>query len=109
MTYKELKLQIKEELKVLAQAIKQGKTARKPKNRNEENYGFYNALYWNKINYRHKHIAYCEFFNNTPYEQIEQPRSNNKPNRSKIDSYKNEWTELLDWDGQIIETIRHCA
>lgn len=109
MTYKELKNEIKEELKVLAEAIKQGKTARKPKNRNDKNMGFYNAIYWNKINYRHKHIAFCEFFNNTPYEKIEQPRADNKPNRNKIDSYKKDWAELLDWDGQIYEALRRCA
>ncbi len=107
MTYKELKQQTKDELKILAVAIKKGKFARKPKNSNGN--GYLEALFWNRINYRHKHIAYCEFFNNTPYEQIEQPRADNKPNRNKIDSYKKEWAELLDWDGQIIEAIRHCA
>ena len=48
MTYKELKKQIKEEQKSLARAIKKGKSARKPSNRNEENRGFYDALYWNQ-------------------------------------------------------------
>ena len=96
MTYKELKQQIKEEQKSLAKAIKKGKSARKPSNRTEENIGFYEALYWNRINYRYKHIAYCNMFNRTPYEKIEQPRSNNPINKSRLDRIKNEWESLLD-------------
>lgn len=99
MTYKELKQHIKEEQKALARAIRKGKSARKPSNRNEENIGFYEALFWNRINYRHRHIAYCEYFNNTPYEKIEKPRRENLTypfTRSKIDSYKKEWESLLD-------------
>jgi len=95
MTYIELKNKIKEEQKLLAEDIKTGKTGRKPKNRNKENSGFYEHLFWNRIEYRHRHIAYCEFFNNTPYEKIEQPSAYNKPNRSKIDSYKKEWGSVI--------------
>lgn len=101
MTYIELKN--KKEQKLLAEDIKIGKSGRKPKNRKKEHASFYNNLYWNRVNYRHKHIAYCEFFNNTPYEMIERPSVHNKPNRSKIDSYKTEWMGLLD------EAIRDCA
>ncbi len=96
MTYKELKKQIKEEQKSLARAIKKGKSARKPSNRNEENRGFYDALYWNRINYRYKHIAYCNMFNNTPYEKIEQPRDCNPINKARIKNIKIDWWSLLD-------------
>ena len=99
MTFKELKKHIKEEQKNLARAIRKGKDARKPSNRNEDNIGYYNALYWNRVSYRHKHIAYCEFFNKTPYEKIENPRKENSTypfSRSKIDAYKKEWESLLD-------------
>jgi len=96
MTYKELKRHIKEEQKALAKAIKKGKSARKPSNRNEENIGYYNALYWNRINYRYKHIVYCQMFNNTPYEKIEQPREYNPINKSRLDKIKKEWESLLD-------------
>ena len=96
MTYKELKLKIKEEQKTLAKAIRQGKNARKPDNRNEENIGFYEALFWNRINYRYKHIAYCSMFNNTPYEKIEQPRKYNPINKNRLDRIKKEWESLLD-------------
>lgn len=96
MTYKELRQHIKEEQKILAEAIKKGKSARKPKNRNEENIGFYEALYWNRINYRYKHVAYCNMFNNTPYEKIEQPREGNKINKNRLDGIKKDWWSLLD-------------
>jgi len=96
MTYKELKQQIKEEQKALAWAIKKGKSARKPKNRNNGNTGFYEALYWNRINYRYKHIAYCNMFNRTPYEKIEQPREGNKINKNRLDKIKQDWESLLD-------------
>ncbi len=43
MTFKELKLKIKEEQKDLAQSIKNGKTGRKPKNRTEENIDDFNG------------------------------------------------------------------
>lgn len=96
MTYKELKRHIKEEQKVLAKAIKLGKSARKPNNRNEENIGFYEALFWNRINYRHNHIVYCNMFNNTPYEKIEQPRDCNKPMKHRLEKIRKEWESLLD-------------
>lgn len=96
MTYKELKQHIKEEQKTLAKAIKKGKSARKPDNRNEENIGFYEALFWNRINYRYKHVAYCNMFNNTPYEKIEQPRDCNKINKNRLDEIKKDWESLLD-------------
>ena len=104
MTYKELKKHIKDEQKVLAEAIKKGKFARKPSNRTANNIGYHDSLFWNRINYRHKHIAYCEMFNRKKYSEIEQPRHNNKPNRRKIDGYKTEWMGLLDE-----EIIRNCA
>lgn len=96
MTYKELRKHIKEEQKALATAIKKGKSARKPSNRNDENIGYYNALYWNRINYRYKHIAYCSMFNKTPYEKIEKPRENNPINKNRLDTIKREWESLLD-------------
>jgi hypothetical protein len=96
MTYKELKLKIKQEQKALARAIKIGKSARKPDNRNEENEGFYEALYWNRISYRYNHIVYCNMFNRTPYEKIEQPRDNNKPMKHRLDKIRKEWESLLD-------------
>lgn len=96
MTYKELKQHIKEEQKALARAIRQGKNARKPINRTEENIGFYEALYWNRINYRYKHIVYCQMFNKTPYEKIEQPREYNPINKNRLDKIRKEWESLLD-------------
>ena len=103
MTYKELKNKIKEEQKVLAQIIRLGKTGRKPKNRNSENYSPWDQLEWNQREYRHKHIIYCHMFNGTPYELIEQPRDNNRPDSYKLDKIRKEWEGMLD------EALRDCA
>lgn len=102
MTYRDLKLKIKNEQKTLAQQIKNGKSGRKPTNRNDENYNDWDNLVWNKWIYRHIHIGYCEFFNHTPYEKIE-GFSHVSPDRRRIDNYKNEW------EGQLDEALRDCA
>jgi len=103
MTFKELKKKIKEEQKTLAQSITNGKTGRKPKNRNDKNYGDWDNLTWNGHEYRHKHIMYCQFFNNTSYASIERPRDGNKPSSYMLNSIKTEWEGMLD------EVIRDCA
>ena len=103
MTFKELKNKIKEEQKVLAEAIRNGKTGRKPKNRTDDNIGDYNGLEWNQHDYRHRHIIYCNMFNNTPYESIEQPRDGNAPSSYMLESIKKEWEGMLD------EALRDCA
>lgn len=105
MKFRELKKQTKEEMKNLASQIRIGKPLRKPdvwaaSNKDERKAS--DQLYRNRINYRHMHIAYCEFFNNTPYEMIEQPRENNKPIKNKIESYKKIWEEEIDIE-EVIE------
>ena len=104
MTFKELKNKIKEEQKELAQDIKNGKTGRKPKNRSDENMDDYSDLDWNRSNYRHNHIVYCQLFNNTPYALIEQPRDDNKPMTHRLDKIKQEWEAEIDE-----EALRDCA
>ena len=117
MTYKDLKNKIKEEQKTLAQQIRRGKDLRKPCNRTdvaEEDRALYYSAYgdsdgfanW-KIegltdDYRHKHIAYCMFFFNTPYDLIES-NCNEGPDFDTVDSYKNEW------EGKLDEALRDCA
>ena len=102
MTYRDLKLKIKNEQKTLAQDIRNGKLGRKPSNRNDDNYDDWSDLEWNQHEFRHTHIAYCEFFNHTPYELIEN-FCYDSPSRSRIDQLKNEW------EGQIDEALRDCA
>jgi len=107
MTYKELKHKIKEEQKVLAQSIKLGKPLRKPKNwegASSEQKRAGKDLDWNRIMYRHRHIIYCQMFNNTPYALIEQPRDENKPSSYHLNDIKKRWEAELDE-----ETIRDCA
>ena len=104
MTFKELKLKIKEEQKNLAQQIMNGKTGRKPKNRSDDNLNDYSDLEWNQFNYRHTHIMYCHFFNDTPYGLIEQPRDGNEPRSKTLDNLRNTWKGMLDE-----ETLRDCA
>jgi hypothetical protein len=103
MTFKQLKFKIKEEQKTLAQDIKNGKLGRKPKNRTDDNIDDYDDLFMNHWNYRHRHIIYCQMFNNTPYELIEQPSNKNRPFSNKLDRIKKEWEGLLD------EALHNCA
>jgi len=96
MTYKELKRKFKDEQKSLAQAIRNGKTGRKPKNMNSSNIADLERLDSNKDTYRHQHIIYCTLFNKTPYEVIEQPRDNNAPSTYYLDQIKNKWKAELN-------------
>lgn len=117
MTFKELKQKIKEEQKQLAQLISRGKYLRKPHRRTDDevtkedrkNY-FYSSYYeYFKVtslgdDYRHRHIVYCTMFNNTPYEQIEQPAEDNRPSQARLDNIRKLWEKELDE-----EVIRDCA
>ena len=107
MTYKELKNKIKEEQKILALQIRRGKYLRKPDHRvditkDDKKLYYYGSIFatWNierlSWEYRHKHIAYCKMFHNTPYGMIEDPKEDNKPNKKQIEKYENEWENLLD-------------
>ena len=78
--FKNLKSEIKEEQKELAIKIRKEKNRRKTKDyKNDREYWdiLYNINSF-KREYRANHIAYCIFFNNTPYEKIENPREGNK-------------------------------
>ena len=101
MTFKEIKKQTKEELKDIAFDIKTGKFFRKPARReigvtSDEQFKAFNSLDYNRHVYRHRHIAYCEFFNGTLRTEIENPREYNKPNQKLIDGYKNKWVDQID-------------
>jgi len=98
MTYKELKNKIKEEQKTLAQKIRDLKGTRK-----KVTSGYVEGLESRQSDYRHAHIMYCYFFNNTPYEKIEQPREGNNPSSWKLEHYKKQWESELD------EAIHNCA
>ncbi len=118
MTFKQLKHKIKEEQKALAQLIKRGKQLRKPCNRKditeEDRSHYYTAYgdsdgfsYW-KIeslgdDYRHTHIAYCQFFNKTPYDMIERS-CHEDPRKSTIKNYMKNWESQIDE-----EALRDCA
>ena len=114
MTFKELKQKIKEEQKELAQIISRGKYLRKPCRRTDitkedKNLYYFGAHYepWKveelRYNFRHRHIAYCQLFNKTPYSSIETPREENLPSKSLIKNFENEWLGELD------EALRNCA
>jgi len=106
MTFKELKLKTKEEQKYLAQQIRLGKPLRKPRIYDQasgDEIDAYHDLNWNRDYYRHTHIAYCQFFNNTPYALIEQPKDENKPSSHEIKRITQEWEAELD------EALRDCA
>lgn len=107
MTYKKLKQQIKEEQKNLALTIRRGKHLRKPENRvdvtDQDKKLFFSGPYFSDWRvrmlgdrYRHIHIAYCHFFNRTPFSMIEETnREGNKPTKLFIDTYINDWKNLI--------------
>lgn len=90
MTFKELKKKIKEEQKSLAQIIKEKKSRRK-----KEQYGYVPGLENSTDKYRHIHIAYCTFFNDTPYGMIEQT-CHEDPNKNRINELKKNWETQID-------------
>ena len=96
MTRKELKNKIKEEQKETASAIKILKAARKPRvfESNPDFYKAFGDLETHRFNYRNIHIAYCTFFNNTPYEKIERKCNTDKYDRL-INSLKTQWEEEI--------------
>lgn len=106
MKFKELKNQIKEEQKQLALEIKELKAKRK-----ETSTGYVYGLDWKKSTYRHRHIAYCQFFNKTPYEKIERT-CHEGPNTFTIDKYMKEWYDELEFltdEDMNLEDVRDCA
>lgn len=102
MNFKELKNKTKEEQKLLAKEIRRGKYLRKPKNRTDLSDIDISDYFWKNgrgdifydegkvqslsYTYRHMHIAYCMFFNKTPYEKIElKTRETKRPNKFYVD------------------------
>ena len=77
---------MKEDLKALATKIKNGKSGRKPKNRNEFNEQDHNDLVWNRTKFRYIHIAHCLLRGRT-MEEIEKPREGNEPRQDQIKKY----------------------
>jgi len=119
MTYKELRLKIKEEQKSLALQIRRGKFLRKPGNRKDitkEDKRLYYSTYgdithfstWKvgalSWEFRHRHIIFCNMFNNTPHEMIKRPRDDNRPSSRLLDKIKNEWESQID-----DEVVHNCA
>jgi hypothetical protein len=110
MKFKELKNQIKEQQKLLAARLKRIRSVRKPDAYHkapkevQEEYNKYGSwkLPYTKDEYRHIHIAYCMFFNKTPYEKIETPRENRKAKTSLIESYHMEWELKLKEDEEAV-------
>jgi hypothetical protein len=90
MNFKQLKNQIKQEQKQLAIQIRTLKQKRK-----KVLCGYVQGLDWKRQQYRYKHIAYCQFFNKTSYEQIESS-CNEKPNIFIINKYLNQWYAELE-------------
>lgn len=107
MTYKELKLQIKNQQKELALKIRRGKALRKQKNQTNQTaeersfYGIATDNIWYKTknlssDYRTIHIAYCMFFNKTPLELIENTtRPDNKMESKWYNSIIQNWETIL--------------
>ena len=97
MNFKDLKNKIKEEQKQLAQEIRELKSKRK-----SVPYGYVNGLDYKREDYRHTHIMYCNFFNQTPYDMIERD-CYESPNSYILDKLRESWEAELD------EDVRDCA
>jgi len=87
---------VKEELKQLAQEIKQSKIDLKDAQRNG-NVGY--KMHWKvshlKDEFRYKHITYC-LLRGREYEEIERPKEGNEPDFFKIEDLKKQFTKRLE-------------
>jgi len=96
----ELKREVKETQRARARKITILKAARKPSiyKSNTKFYDKLGRIERLQYSYRQCHIAYCEFFNRTKYDKIENTTSpwNIGPDETVIDEYKMEWKEILD-------------
>jgi len=77
-----MKQKVKEEQKALAQEIRENR----PNNQ---------FLSWK---FRHRHIAYCQLFNNTPYSAIEVPAEGNEPDLELVEKWKDVFRQTLRSD-----------
>jgi hypothetical protein len=57
------------------------------------------------VEYRHTHIMYCSFFNNTPYDKIENPRKDHKPDTGKLNKLRTTWESQIEHE----EALCDCA
>lgn len=97
-----VKRRVKEELKKAATEIRRMKAARKG-----AQYGYVYGLDSEQREYRRKHVAYCTFFNNTPYEEIEtNPEEPLKP--SDYSKFVKEF-ELQVKEAENAEAVRASA
>jgi len=98
MKRKQLLQKVKEEQKARAKDIRELKNTRKQDKRNGRSlYAIEGDIAWEKHEFRHHHIAYCEMRGRTR-EEIECPREDNLPVQREIDSIKDKWMEQLDED-----------
>jgi len=95
MTRKEVKAIMKAEVKALAEAIRLGKTGRKPANLNDFNSEAYRYLDTNRTKFRHLHIVYCAM-KGTSYDRIETPSKDNLPNEYLLEKIKTKYESMLD-------------
>jgi hypothetical protein len=93
---KQLKLKIKEEQKIRASSIKLLKLARKPSvyALDPTMYDKLGSLDRLRYDYRHIHIAYCTYFNNTAYEDIERT-CDEMPSDNYLLKLKVEWNSYI--------------
>ena len=86
---------LKEELKELAKEIKYWKSKRKLKARLGLGWALSDIeyeVYWERREFRHKHIAYCQLRGRTRQE-IERPAKDNLPNEKLIERIMAEHAE----------------
>lgn len=108
MKFKQLKQEIKEAQKKVAVNIRILKAARKPRIY-QSNPAYYDSLGWvgsHQYDYRHTHIAYCIFFNKTPYEKIERSCYTDY-SKGVVEKLHKKWSSLIEEGGD--EAVRVSA
>ena len=81
---------VKAYLKELALDIRKMKNSRK-----EYTFGHVPGLDEARHEYRHLHIAYCEF-RGRERDQIESPKDDNLPNEALVQEYRDKITEAME-------------
>jgi len=111
MTYKTYFLE-KQELKKLAQAIREGRVVFRDCQRGnsdkhtDKELELSSDLDQNRWTYRHRHIAYCEARGKSR-EVIEKPNEDNLPDEALIEEFKTELLEALTRENSDEEDV--CA
>lgn len=104
----EVRKTVKEELKAIGKEIRELKDSRKQGKRGGRPlYRIQTDIWTLKYDYRHKHIAYCMFFNHRTLEQVESTKSERytKPYMLRVNSQIECWSKEVTCE----KALCNCA